>query len=59
MSPAGLGGAGCSGGADAPRPQEFFSTLQERAVAYINVDISVFGTRPGLRAGGGGARDPE
>lgn len=26
-----------------PRPQEFFCKLQERAVAYINVDISVFG----------------
>lgn len=25
-------------------PQEYFSKLSERAVAYINVDISVFGT---------------
>lgn len=36
----------------APDPQEFFSKLQERTVAYINVDISVFGMGAGGWADG-------
>lgn len=48
------GRAGLTSHTHTPLPlQEFFSKLQERAVAYINVDISVFGMgEPGLAEGG-------
>ena len=41
---------GLAGLTSGPHPQEFFSKLQERTVAYINVDISVFGTARGAAA---------
>lgn len=36
----------------APPSQEFFSKLQGRAVAYINVDVAVMGTGWALRGAG-------
>uniref|UniRef100_A0A452R9P2 Aminopeptidase NAALADL1 n=1 Tax=Ursus americanus TaxID=9643 RepID=A0A452R9P2_URSAM len=42
---------GLAGLTSGPHPQEFFSKLQERTVAYINVDISVFANAT-LRAQG-------